>query len=79
MKLKKIEVIIETILWILLVICMICFLLPIGAIFGVIGIVCKFLHINFAAEFSAKILDMLADFINFVTRRRVERFFAVKF
>ncbi len=66
---KKIQAVIETIFWIIAVIMMMCIVLPIGAVMSFAGFVLRKFRVNFVSELAVMLMDLVLEFVKFVTRR----------
>ena len=66
---KKIQALVETFLWLVVVVLMICTLLPIAATLSLAGFVFRMFHVEFVADFARRVMNIMIVFIKFVTRR----------
>lgn len=69
LRLKKLQAIIETLLWLAVVIAMICIWLPVCAVLSLAGMALKIFHVNFVSEIAGRAMRMVIVFVKFVTRR----------
>lgn len=66
---KKIQALLETIVWIIAVIVMIVAALPIGMVLTFAGMGLRMIHIEAVANFADRFMKSLIGFVVFVTRR----------
>ena len=66
---KKIQALVETILWLIAVVVMICFALPIGGVLSFAGFVLRMFHVDFMSDIAVRFMNMVIAFVQFVTRR----------
>ena len=69
LKLKKLQALVETILWLAVVVLMICTVMPVGAVLSLLGAALKFVHIDFVSEIASRIMNAVISFVKFVTAR----------
>ncbi len=66
---KKIQALLETIVWIIAVIVMIVVALPVGMMLSLAGMGLRFVHIEAVAKVADRFMKSLIGFVVFVTRR----------
>ena len=66
---KKVQALVETVLWLAVVVLMICVCLPVGAGLTLAGMGFRLVHINFVSKIAGRFMNALVGFVVFVTRR----------
>ena len=66
---KKIQAVIETMFWLMVVIVMICIFLPLAGMLTLAGMGFKLIHVNFVSDIAGRFMNMLIAFVQFVTGR----------
>ena len=66
---KKIQALLETIVWIIAVIVMIVTALPVGMVLTFAGMLLRFVHVEAVAKVADRFMKWLIGFVVFVTRR----------
>ena len=69
LRMKKLQALIETMLWLAAVIMMICICLPIGAGLSFAGWVFSLFHVEFVSVIAKRFMNVMISFVKFVTRR----------
>ena len=69
LRMKKLQAIIETLLWLSAVIAMICIWFPVCAVLGLAGMVLKVFHVEFLSRVAGRAMSLMIIFVKFVTER----------
>ena len=66
---KKIQALVETVLWLIAVVIVICVGLPIGGGLTLAGMLFRMVHINFVSDIAGRFMNVIIGFVKFVTLR----------